>query len=145
MKKHLLFFGIVALICLTSCSTSEGAKKDNSSIEEKYYTITWKNYDNTILEVDENVKEGTVPTYDGTAPIREDDEEYTYTWTGWAPEVKAATSNQIYTATYQSNKITNYHTVTFDTHGGSGIPPQKVEHGYKITKPEYPKKDHSSS
>ena len=46
--------------------------------EKNYYTVTWKNYENTILEVDEKVLEGTMHSFDGSTPIRNDSEQYYY-------------------------------------------------------------------
>ena len=65
----------------------------------KEYTITWKNYDGTVLETD-TVTEGTVPVYNGSSPTRADDANYTYTFKGWDKTVVAATANATYTATY---------------------------------------------
>ena len=45
--------------------------------------MTWKNYDGTILKVDENVAEGTVPEYTGEAPVHPATEDYNYYFTGW--------------------------------------------------------------
>ena len=65
------------------------------------YTVTWKNYDETILEIDSNVKYGTIPTYDKEVPTRSKDTYYTYEFTGWSPEVDIVTKDIIYTAQFK--------------------------------------------
>lgn len=68
-------------------------------------TVTWQDYDGTILEVDENVPYGSMPSYDGTTPIREDDSQYTYSFSGWSPRVGSAYNDITYTAEYKSENI----------------------------------------
>ena len=75
------------------------------SIDEKLYTITWQNYNNSVLEIDKNVKEGTMPTYNGAVPIKENDVYHVYTFSGWSPTVTPASINQIYVATYTSELV----------------------------------------
>ena len=64
------------------------------------YTILWKNYDETVLETDENVAPNAVPQYNGATPVKPSDETYHYAFNGWTPEVVAATEDKTYTATY---------------------------------------------
>lgn len=103
---------------LHKCEVCDYSYKTNEADKLLHkYTITWKNYDGTTLETDNDVIEGTLPTYDGATPSKPDDETYTYTFTGWTPEVTVASHDQIYTATYSSKKIT--YTIEFDLNGGT--------------------------
>ena len=68
--------------------------------ETKKYEITWKNWDGTVLEVDKNVLEESVPTYDGAEPTREESDQFSYQFIGWTPEVVSASGDATYVATF---------------------------------------------
>ena len=67
------------------------------------YTVTWKNEDGTELEKDENVAEGTTPTYDGATPYKADDATNIYTFSGWDPQITAVTADVEYTAQFTAS------------------------------------------
>ena len=95
----------------------------------KTYTVTWKDWDDTELEKDENVPYGTMPTYDGETPTKAPDEQYRYTFTGWSPEVAPAEEDITYTAQYSATERVFY-TITFNNNGGEGsMEPQRFEVG----------------
>ena len=80
-------------------------------------TITWENYDGTVLEVDNNVPYGSMPSYNGATPTKESDSNNDYYFAGWTPEVVRATESTTYTATFSSEEIT--YTIDFDLNGGT--------------------------
>ena len=82
------------------------------SLIPETFTITWVNYDGTVLEIDEAVQYGVVPTYDGITPTKPSDIKYSYVFDGWSPEIKTTTENITYVAQY-SNTIVK-HTIKFD-------------------------------
>lgn len=119
MKKEKLI--ILSMILLTACSlTSCGVNvgSNSESIDtNKYYTVTWKDYDDSILEVDKDVLEGSTPSYDGKTPTRDDSEQFKYTFDKWSPEIKEVTEDVTYTAVYKST-LTKAK-VIFDLDGGA--------------------------
>ena len=72
------------------------------------YTVTWVDYDGTVLEKDEGVPYGDTPSYDSATPSRPSDLYYVYTFTGWTPEVEPVTGDAVYTATYTATYVPPY-------------------------------------
>ncbi|MBP5319731.1 MAG: leucine-rich repeat protein [Kiritimatiellae bacterium] len=70
-----------------------------TSKEFATFTVTWKNWDGTVLATD-SVAEDDVPEYNGATPAKPKDSDYFYVFSGWTPDVIAATENVIYTATF---------------------------------------------
>ena len=69
------------------------------------YTISWKNYDGTVLETDKNVAYGSTPAYDGETPVRAKEGNKVYTFSGWTPEIDTVKGAATYTATYSEETI----------------------------------------
>ena len=106
MKKTLmLVMNTFILLSFASC---------NKTIS---YTVTWENYDNSVLEVD-NVKKGDMPEYNGQTPTRKTDETYVYEFIGWSEEIVEATKDITYTATF---KATPYYHVSFVNYDNTSL------------------------
>ena len=68
------------------------------------YTVTWTNYDDTVLKAD-TVDYGETPEYTGDTPKKPADAQYTYTFVGWTPEIDTVIANVTYKATYKETEI----------------------------------------
>ena len=77
----------------------------------RYYHISFVNYDSNSL-YQENVLEGSMPQYEGDNPVKPEDEENTYSFSGWTPEISAASEDKTYVATFTARAIA-YYKVTF--------------------------------
>ena len=82
--------------------------------EEETFTITWLDRDETVLEVDENVPKGVMPTFDRRIPSHEGLE-----FKGWDPEVVPVVGDATYTATYKADQPT--YTITWKHSDGYTI------------------------
>ena len=80
------------------------------------YTIIWKNYDGEILEIDNDVLEGTMPSYDGKIPTRSPQDHVEYIFVDWYPSVKEVDQDIIYEAIFEE-EIKCYD-ISFDLNGG---------------------------
>ncbi|MCM1289574.1 MAG: DUF6273 domain-containing protein [Corallococcus sp.] len=100
----LALFSVICVTGLSACANNEE------------YTITWKNENGDILEIDTNVKKGSIPTYDGKEPTKQSDAQYSYAFYGWEPQVSEAQGDATYTATFV--KHTNKYTVVWKNYNG---------------------------
>ena len=88
------------------------------------YTITWLNDDGSLIET-ATVEYGQFP--DHADAIKENTDEYTYTFTGWTPEIVPAKENVTYTANYTATR--NSYTITWLNDDGGLIDTTIVEYG----------------
>ncbi len=96
----------------------------------KYCTITWKDWDGSILTVD-TVKAKEMPVYTGKTPAREGDEDWSFTFSGWKPSIVPANSNKTYRAQYdQHQKFTSYK-ITWKDWDGTILNSCEIKEGYR--------------
>ncbi|MCR5067645.1 MAG: BspA family leucine-rich repeat surface protein [Erysipelotrichaceae bacterium] len=88
------------------------------------YTITWKNDDGSIIDTT-TVAYGTVPSH--ADPVKPADDQYTYTFTGWTPQVVAVTGEATYTATYSST--VNTYLIRFYNYDDTMLQSSQVAYG----------------
>lgn len=69
------------------------------STETNRYTVTFVNHDGTVLQEGE-WDYGSTPSYSGETPTKESDALYTYSFSGWSPEITPVTGDATYAATY---------------------------------------------
>lgn len=80
------------------------------------YTITWNNWDNTLLTTT-TVAYGETPSYTGTTPTKAADDKYTYVFKEWTPAISAVSGETTYTARY--TPIAKRFTITLNVNGGT--------------------------
>ena len=66
---------------------------------DTYYSVTFKNYDNSIL-YETTVIEGGTAVYKGVTPTRADSHEIAYTFVGWDRSLADITSDSIFVAQF---------------------------------------------
>ena len=114
VKKIKFISSFLSLIILTGCGGSFGIKG---------YTVMWfsknSNGDLVLLQMDEDVKKGTTPTYRGETPSKDDVDYTRYVFTGWDPEPGPITGDTDYYAQFRAEEIT--YTVSWINYDGSII------------------------
>ena len=94
------------------------------------FTITWKNYDGTILKTDTDVTYGSLPTYDGSTPTKDPTVANVYTFNGWTPNIVVVTNDAIYTATFLES-IRKY-SIKFYNYDGTLLSSQSIDYNSSL-------------
>lgn len=84
----------------SSNASSSSSSSSSSSNQDVYYTVTFLNYNDVLLQ-EVSVKEGEDAHYSGQTPTREEDDEFTYEFEGWDKDLGNITSNLTTKATYK--------------------------------------------
>ena len=97
------------------------------AVAKPTYTVTWKNWDGTVLKTD-SVKSGVVPSYTGSTPTKPEDVDNTYTFNGWSPSPSAVTNNVVYVAQFKTNPKPLY-SITWNNWNGVTLKTDAVRQG----------------
>ena len=90
---------------------------ENSDIDDNvYFTITFKDYDGVILQTS-NVKKGDTPTYNKSNPTRENDDNFSYTFSDWTPTISKISEDTEYIAEYTKKELP--YNITINLNGGT--------------------------
>ena len=87
---------------LTTLPTVSGEMIFTAAYEpvERTFTVTWLGADGAVLETDTYVPYGAAPSFDSAEPTKAQDEQYSYTFAGWDPEIGPVTQDVTYTARF---------------------------------------------
>ena len=88
--------------------------------------IKFVNEDGTELQRGES-ESGETPVYSGGTPTKDATAQYTYTFSGWTPEIVAVTVDATYTATYTST--INKYNIKFVNDDGTELQNSEVAYG----------------
>lgn len=138
MKKHVLGV-VVLLLCVVMLFS---ACNYGNSDEETTYTVTFLNYDNSLLYQATDIKEGEPAIYGGDLPIRPDTYEYTYSFIGWDKDISAIYSNLSVFAKYSETRKTGGNDLNSDNSEGDNI---VATHSGEVLNKRYSAVKHSTS
>lgn len=99
------------------------------------YTITFVDEDWTTVLDEQTLDYGTTPVYAWETPTKEATAQYTYTFSGWNPEIATVTADATYTAVYSST--VNQYTATIssndETMGSVDVSEVTADYGTAIS------------
>ena len=124
IKKIFLLLGIT--LALFGCGKKKATKNTNdnttksSDVEKDSYIIQFLDYDDALLYT-YSIKKGEIPSYPMSNPTRDDDELYSYSFSGWSPALGIVNDDTTYVAQYTKTSLK--YTINFDLNGGTSQVP----------------------
>lgn len=90
------------------------------------FKITWKNWDDSIIAVDE-VEATYLPEYNHPTPTKENTAQYKYTFKGWDKDIVPAIKDMEYKAQFEES--INSYTVNFKNYDGEVLQTSTLRYG----------------
>ena len=118
--------------------TGDAVYTADFTAEKRSYTVIWKNEDGTELHR-QQVSYGSVPVYEGSTPEKAADDQYSYTFAGWTPNVAEVTGDVEYTALYTTE--TNSYEVKWLDYDGRELKAETLAYGEMPQAPEAPERE----
>lgn len=106
----------ISFVLLTSFLLFSCKKNKSKTKEDIYYDVIFADYDDTVL-YQTKVKDGDTPAFTLTNPTRSNDDNYSYTFSGWNPAIGEIHQNTTYVAQYDKKELP--YTLIFDYDGGT--------------------------
>ena len=117
----------------TSFISEETETTTTSVIVTDQYTVTFKNYDGTVIST-QQYDAGEAVVVPTETPVRPADRQYTYTFSGWDKDiVETVNADATYTAEFTGTL--NKYSVSVSTVNGTvtGCPTEDVDYGTSVT------------
>lgn len=115
------------------------------SVNAATFTVTFKDWDGTVVQDKSDYYYLDPVVEPEITLIRDQDNSYTYEFSGWAPEITPVTGNAVYVAQYTPTY--REYTVSFQDYDGTIISSEVYHWGDTIViphSPSRPKDDHNS-
>lgn len=93
----------------------------------KTYTVSWNNYDGSLLEKDTGVAYGSTPSYDGDTPVKPSTVSQNFTHDGWTPAITTVSGDIVYTAVFAASPRT--YTISWNNYDDSTITTTQAAYG----------------
>lgn len=105
--------------------------------EDVIYSVRFLDESGSVLDL-QSVHSGEIPVYGGSEPTKKASVAYTYSFTGWSPEIVAATWHTDYRVLFDSTL--NQYKVTYLDYDGTELYSAMLDYGKKPSYSTIPKK-----
>ena len=93
----------------------------------KKYVVNFLSEDGTAVLLKQVAQYGDMPVFDEEIPVKEGNEQYSYSFCCWSPELDTVKGNAAYTITY--NTVVNQYVVSFKNYDGVVLQVSVLDYG----------------